>query len=392
MGLSFAVFYTFFGIPLGRMADTRSRRMIVSVGIAFWSVMTVGCGLVNRFWQLAVMRMGVGVGEAALSPAAYSLIADYFPPQRRSTAMSVYSMGIYIGAGLAYVLGGFVAQFAAGQDSATLPVVGAVRSWQIVFFVVGLPGLLVALLLLTVREPLRRGTSSAAGQAQVATMRETRAYLSQNVATIVCLNLGVALMTLYAYGATSWVPSLFVRRFGWDAGLTGKTYGTIIAIAGTLGVVGGGWLADWWALRGRSDAPVRVAWVAGLLSLPCGLLYPVAPTGFWTAVLLIPMVFLGSMPYGVIPAAIQRMMPNTMRAQATAVYLFVINIIGMGLGPTVVAVLTDHVFHDPKAVNYSLLIVSTGAFAIASVLLGVGLKHYRRSLDYLQEWSEAEAD
>lgn len=139
MGASFAIFYTLFGIPLGWLADTRSRRLIITVGVAFWSIMTASCGLTKRFWELAVMRMGVGVGEATLSPAAYSMIADYFPPQRRSTAMSVYSMGIYIGAGLAYILGGIVVGFASKQESFPLPVIGSVRSWQLVFFIVGLP-------------------------------------------------------------------------------------------------------------------------------------------------------------------------------------------------------------------------------------------------------------
>ena len=142
MGFSFAVFYTLFGIPLGRLADTRSRRVIISVGIAVWSVMTAGCGLARTFWQLAVMRMGVGVGEASLSPSAYSLISDYFRPERRSTAMSVYSMGIYIGSGLAFILGGFDHRVrVSGQESTVLPWVGPVRSWQLVFLVVGLPGL-----------------------------------------------------------------------------------------------------------------------------------------------------------------------------------------------------------------------------------------------------------
>ena len=157
MGPSFAVFYTLFGIPLGRLADTRSRRAIISVGVAVWSIMTAGCGLTRTFWQLAVMRMGVGVGEASLSPSAYSLISDYFRPERRSTAMSVYSMGIYIGSGLAFLVGGFIIQLAAGTETTAVPWIGPVRSWQLVFLLVGLPGLLISLLLLTVREPVRKG-------------------------------------------------------------------------------------------------------------------------------------------------------------------------------------------------------------------------------------------
>ena len=161
MGASFAVFYTFFGIPLGRLADTRSRRGIIAVGIAFWSVMTTGCGLVNKFWQLALLRMGLGVGEASLSPSAYSLIFDYFRPAQRSTAISVYSMGIYIGSGLAFILGGLVIRSTSGQEHFILPLLGAMRSWQIVFFVVGLPGFLMSLLLLTIREPERQGANRA---------------------------------------------------------------------------------------------------------------------------------------------------------------------------------------------------------------------------------------
>jgi MFS family permease len=157
MGLTFAVFYTLFGVPLGRLADTRSRRTIIAAGIGVWSLMTAGCGLAKHFWQLALFRVGVGVGEAALSPSAYSLIADYFRPERRSTAMSVYSMGIFVGSGLAFIVGGMVAQFSAAQESYVLPLIGGIRSWQLVFLIVGFPGLAVALLLYTIREPTRKG-------------------------------------------------------------------------------------------------------------------------------------------------------------------------------------------------------------------------------------------
>ncbi len=168
MGVSFAVFYTLFGIPLGRLADTKNRRNVIAVGIAFWSVMTAGCGLARQYWTLALMRMGVGIGEATLSPSAYSMIADYFRPERRSTAMSVYSMGIYIGSGLAFVLGGIVVKFAAQQESIELPWLGSIRSWQLVFLLVGLPGLPVALLTwLTVREPARRGVATTASLGEV---------------------------------------------------------------------------------------------------------------------------------------------------------------------------------------------------------------------------------
>ena len=392
MGLSFAFFYTLFGIPLGRLADVSSRRLIISVGIAFWSLMTAGCGMTRKFWDLALMRMGVGVGEAALSPAAYSLIADYFPPHRRSTAMSVYSMGIYIGSGLAFVLGGAVVKFASAQESFEVPVIGFVRNWQLVFFIVGLPGLLVALLLLTVKEPTRKAFSSAGSRPhRVATIKETFQYVLDNKATFICLNLGVALVTLNAYASTSWVPSLFIRRYGWSQGQTGIVYGTILAVSGPLGVVTGGWIADRWQQKGLPDSPVRVAWLSTLCGITFTVLYPLAPSAYQTAFFLLPMVFFSSMPFGVAPAAIQRMMPNSMRAQATAIYLFVINIIGMGLGPTVAAVLTEKVFGDKACVHYSLLVVGFTSHVFASVLLWFSMKNYRRSVDYLQQWNESAA-
>jgi MFS family permease len=391
MGLSFTVFYSFLGIPLGRLADTHSRRAIISVGIAVWSVMTAGCGLARGFWQLALARMGVGVGEASLSPSAYSLISDYFRPARRSTAMSVYSMGIYIGSGLAFVLGGLVISYTSGRESFVLPFVGAMRSWQIVFLAVGLPGLLVALLLLTIREPARKETRAARGEgtdAGSSAFTAVGCYVLANRTTFLYLNLGIAMIALYGYGATSWVPTLFMRRHGWSPGQTGLVFGLIVAVFGTVGIVTGGFLADRLRGGGHADANVRVALLAAAAGLPSVVAFPLVPAAHWAAAVLSVVVFFMSMPFGVAPAAIQQMMPNAMRAQATAVYLFVINLIGLGLGPTVVATLTEDVFRDKRAVHYSLLTVGALAYVAAIILLGLGLGPYRRSLDFLKNWGE----
>jgi MFS family permease len=392
IGPSFAVFYTLFGIPLGRLADTRSRRAIISVGIALWSVMTAGCGLTKTFWQLALMRMGVGVGEASLSPSAYSLISDYFRPERRSTAMSVYSMGIYIGSGLAFLLGGFIVQLAAGTETTTVPWIGPVRPWQLVFLLVGLPGLLISLLLLTVREPVRKGARlKADGSAiQAPTGRAVWSYIRTNSATFLCLTLGTGLVALYGYGAYAWIPVMLARRYGWTLGQIGPVFGLIVGIGGTLGIVTGGRLADWLRPRGRVDSDMRIALWAAAAALPFVVLFPLSLSGNLAAALLVPVVFLMSMPFGVAPAAIQQMMPNTMRAQATAVYLFVINLVGIGLGPLIVAALTEKVFHDPKAVHLSLLIVGAVSFALAVALLWAGLRPYRDSLLYLKRFEQAD--
>ena len=392
MGASFAVFYTLFGIPLGRLADSWSRRWLVVLGIAFWSLMTAGCGLTRKFGQLALARIGVGVGEASLSPAAYSLIADYFPPEGRSTALAVYGMGIYIGSGLALILGALVVQFASGQENFVLPLAGAVRSWQVVFFVVGLPGLLVALLVLTVREPARRGVRpNGAGDSATPSvpLGEVWVYLRGNRRTFSCLFFGIAIAALSAYGALTWIPTFFIRRHGWTVGDTGLVFGLIVGVCGTVGILTAGRLADRLRRRGQSDANLRVALLGVAGCIPFSALFPLVSSGGMAALLLAPLFFFSSMPFGLAPAAIQQLMPNTMRGQASALYLFVVNLIGLGLGPTVVATLTEDVFRDKNAVHLSLLIVSVGGYVCAVVLLWGGLKHYGRSLEYLNEWTKA---
>ena len=347
MGLSFALFYTVCGIPLGRVADTRSRRGLIAVGILFWSAATAACGMAKMYWQFLLCRIGVGVGEAALSPAAYSLIADSFPAERRATAISVYSMGVYLGSGLAFLVGGLVIQFASEQGDVTLPVLGEVRPWQLIFLILGVAGVLFTLLMLAVKEPARRG----AGAGVAVPLSEVGRYIRANRRTVLLHNFGFAGLAFAGYGSAAWVPTFYIRTYGWDAGQVGIVYGSIVAVFGCLGIVFGGRLADWMAKRGRSDANMRVGLYAALGALPMVVLFPLMDTAFWASVLMAPTVFCLSMPFGVAPAAIQEIMPNSMRGQASAIYLFVITLIGLGVGPTAVALVTDFVFADDAALR-----------------------------------------
>ncbi len=391
MGFGFAVFYALFGIPLGRLADSRSRRTIIAVGFVFWSLMTAGCGLARNFWQMLLLRMGVGVGEAALSPSAYSILSDYFPRERRATAISVYSMGIYIGSGLAFLLGGLVIAYASTQDVWRLPVVGETRPWQVIFFIVGLPGVLLALLAYTVREPMRRGLRMVRSNdgmliSTQVPLGEVYAYILKNWQTFVCHTVGFALLSFSSYGTSAWVPTMFVRNHGWSASRAGIVYGAIVMVFATLGVVAGGWVADKMVARGRRDATMRIGLIVAVAWFPFGLLYPIVADASLAAALLVPSVFLASAPFGVAPAAIQQIMPNEMRGQASAIYLFVVNLIGLGVGPTAVAMTTDYVFRDDNAVNYSLLIVCSIAHVVSALLLWAGLKPFVQSLDRLKQW------
>ena len=383
MGLSFALFYTVCGIPLGRLADTKSRRGLIAVGVLFWSAMTAACGMARLYWQFLLCRIGVGVGEAALSPAAYSLIADSFPAERRATAISVYSMGVYLGSGLAFLLGGLVIKFASAQGDVLLPVLGEVRPWQLIFLILGAAGVLFSLLLLAVREPSRRGV----GAGVAVPLAEVGRYLRANRRTVLYHNFGFAGLAFAGYGSAAWIPTFFIRTYGWDAGHVGVVYGSIVAVFGCLGIVFGGRLADWMAKRGRTDANMRVGLYAAMAALPCVASFPLMDNALWAAVLMAPTVFCLSMPFGVAPAAIQEIMPSAMRGQASAIYLFVITLIGLGIGPTAVALVTDYLFADDQALRYSLLIVSTLAVASSLLLLAKGLQPYRESVLHLQQWA-----
>ena len=387
MGLSFALFYTVCGIPLGRVADTRSRRGLIAVGILFWSAATAACGMAKMYWQFLLCRIGVGVGEAALSPAAYSLIADSFPAERRATAISVYSMGVYLGSGLAFLVGGLVIQFASAQGDVTLPVLGEVRPWQLIFLILGVAGVLFTLLMLAVKEPARRGV----GAGVAVPLSEVGRYIRANRRTVLLHNFGFAGLAFAGYGSAAWVPTFYIRTYGWDAGQVGIVYGSIVAVFGCLGIVFGGRLADWMAKRGRSDANMRVGLYSALGALPMVTLFPLMDTAFWASLLMAPTVFCLSMPFGVAPAAIQEIMPNSMRGQASAIYLFVITLIGLGVGPTAVALVTDFVFADDAALRYSLLIVTTLAVLMSIILLAKSLKPYRESVTRLEQWAASPA-
>ena len=377
MGFSFAIFYTILGIPLGRLADHWNRSGLIAGGVVVWSLMTSLCGLASSYWQLFLFRIGVGVGEATLSPAAYSMIADYFPPERRATAISVYSMGIYLGSGIAFLVGGLVIQFAVAQGAVTLPLVGDIRPWQLVFLVLGGSGIVFSFAFMLVREPPREGAGNSV------TFGAVVAHLWRNRRTVLCHNLGFAMLAFCSYGTAAWVPSFFIRTFNWKAGDVGIIYGLIVMVFGCAGILFGGWLTDRWLKRGKTDAALRVGILASGVAIVGGV-YLMASTGTLAAVLMVPAVFALGMPFGAAPAAIVAIVPNQMRGQTAAVYLFIVNLIGLGVGPTAVALVTDYVFANDLALKWSMLIVGTIANLMAIILLAAGLKPYRETIGRLR--------
>jgi len=387
-GLAFALFYTILGLPIGRLADRTSRRRVIAVGIGLWSVMTMVCGLASSFWTLFLARMGVGVGEATLSPAAYSIVADYFPPRVLPKAMSVYSMGIFVGAGLAFILGGAVIDLTTANTDWVLPLIGPVRPWQMTFFAVGLPGFLVVALMASVREPRRRGrlTDDREGAAPPVPLIDVLRFLIARRRTYGAHFFGIALMALMGYGAAAWIPEFAVRTYGMARGDIGLAYGAGILVLSTGGIVAAGWLTSHLAAKGFSDASFRVIIGAALIIFVTGSMATLMPTPTGFFLLMAPLLLVSGVSNGIGPAALQLITPNEMRAQVSAVYLFVINMIGLGLGPTVVAVMTDYLFGYDGGVKYSLALLHAGAAPLAAVILWRGLRHLRASEAEAAAW------
>ncbi len=375
-GFAFAIFYTFMGIPLGRLADRASRRTLIAGGLAFWSLATAACGLAQTFTQLFLARVGVGVGEAALSPAAQGLITDYFPRRRIGLAQSLYGMAIPIGGGLALVIGGAVAEAARTAGPITAPLIGQVAAWQVTFFIVGLPGLALLPLVAMIREPKRR-VFNAAPRADAG---NARAFLRSRWGFFALLFLGMAALTTYAYANVAWLPTYFIRVHGWDRATVGLFYGLTLAVFGCAGLVCGGLFSDRLMRRGRGDAHLLTAIGAvAILVLP-GIAAPLAPTPLLSLALLSIVIFFGAMPTGCAAAMVQLVTPPDLRGTMVAVQLFVMNLIGFGIGPLLIGFLTESVFADPRAVGRSLSLTVGVCSVLGGCLLLAARRPYRRAL------------
>lgn len=385
-GFAFTILYSVLGLPLGRYADRHNRKYLVACGIAIWSVMTMACGLASSYGELFVARIGVGIGEATLAPAAYSMICDAFHARRRGTALGAFTSGIYLGIGASIAIGGLVLAALRGAPEVTLPLFGTLRAWQAAFVCVGAPGLLVALLMLTVPEPARGAVN---GVHEGASLRDALAYLHRHRSLFALQMLGYALLAMAAYGTGSWVPTMFIRSHHWAASQAGISYGLAVTVFGAIGGILAGTLGDRWLAAGRRDA--RLLLTAGVVVLWIPLICGGMLTGNpWVALACLGIgAGLSSMANGLGPTTLHDVVPGWLRGQATALFFFVINMVGLGVGPTAIALVTDRVFHDDAALHYSVIVVAVPAILLGIALLLCARKAYAERLTQL---SNGEAD
>ena len=344
-GTAFALFYVTLGIPVARYADRHSRRNLIAIALAFWSGMTALCGAAGNFVQLALARIGVGIGEAGCSPPAHSMIADLYPPERRSTAMGIYTVGISAGIMLAFLLGGWVV---------------ANLGWREAFFIVGLPGVLLAVVFwLTVQEPKRGHSEGREAVSEQPSFTQTLRFL-QHRSSFGHMTMAAGLSSYVGYSVLSFLPSFLVRSYGMPADQIGIYLGLIVGLIGGAGFFLGGYIADHLGQSGHKRALVFIALTVFLSAIPYAGMFM---SDSWQAALL----------FFVIPAAtanvylapvlsqVQGLVSLRMRAMASALALLIINVIGLGLGPLLTGLLSDVLAasYGEESMRYSLLIVTS---------------------------------
>lgn len=366
-GFAFALFFCVLGIPFGRMADRYSRKHIIGGGVLLWSLMTVACGLADSYEMLFIARMGVGVGEAALAPAGYSLLADTYRKERLVRAMSVFTLGGTVGGGLAFLVGGQVIDYAATAGATPFGLDG-LKPWQFTFIAVGLPGIVVAALFMLVHEPVRRGNPSAVRQS----FTQAFAYLWGRRGDYAPLYLAATFMAVLSYGGLTWFPTHLIRSFGLTPGDTGLILGTVHILGPICGVTLATVLTERFMARGHHDAPMRtiaiVAPLAGLFFMA-----PLAPTLEITiAMWFLATVFVTGY-YGVTVATLQTLTPNNLRATNSAVLTLVVSMGGLAVGAALIGAAADNLFaNDPRGIGKAVSLVCgiSALLAMTTALIG----------------------
>lgn len=376
-GLAFGLFYAFMGIPMGLAADRISRRNLIVAGIGLWSLATIGSGLAQSFGSLFAARLLVGLGEAALGPAAISLIADLFAPARRGRPISVYMMGQGLANGIAISLTSLILAAAGAGAFLGFPVLGALVPWRTVFVIFGACGLVIALaMLLLTREPPRQGDAPKAA-AQVPGAAEA-AYLWRNRAVLLPLYFGFATCFTVAYGGASWAPSMLLRAYGATPAYLGAWLGPLSILFSAIGPLVGGTLLDRSMRSGDTLARFRILSVAPLFALPFTLSVLAHELHFAT-VLVASANAVFSVVGTVMFATLQSVVPPRMRGSSIALTLVLNTILGASLGPLMVASVTERVFGDPASVGWSIALVCVPFLLLGTGLYAVALRAIRKA-------------
>jgi MFS family permease len=331
------------------------------------------------------------VGEACNGPATYSLLADLFPKERLARAVSVMQFGFVAGNGISTIVAGAIIGFLSAGALVHVPVLGAVRPWQATFLAVGLPGLLVALLFTTIIEPPRRGRMTAVTGAQppakkAIPVRQVVQFINDNRTTYAPMFLSLALQSIVTFGILGWSATFFVRTYGWTIPHFAYANGLLLLVLMPLGLIPGSLLAEHWTRQGRDDANMRVTFLSTLLFAPTAIAFALMPNAALAMALLGAGYLVSSLQFGPINAAIQTVTPNEMRGQVTALYLFIFNLFGSGLGPFAIGFVTDHIVRSEAKLGESIALTAAVLSPLVLIIMWLGIKPYARSVARARAW------
>ena len=376
-GWGFVLAYVIFSIPFGRIVDKVNRVRVLIGGIVIWSVATAACGFSKNSWQLVLSRSGVGAGEAALTPASWSIISDLFPVERRSFPMSIYLMGPYIGQGLSLLFGAQILRIY--NEPVTLLESIIIQPWQIIFLIIAVPGIILGLFMFTLKDPERK-EGLTGDREENESIKEVFSYVIKNIGAYMPLLVGSAFIIVLLYGLQSWVPTFLHRIHGWEHTRIGDQYGLVALFAGSLGVISGP-VFERYLTKLNFNPPIIILCI--ITSVALTIFGPITFLALNSEVVLIGIFitsFFITFPLALFATSLQNITPNQYRGVVSGLYVFTVNIVGYGLGPMVVAFFTDKVFKSEMAIDLSMATMFLICGPISFFIFYFGRKPFSRAL------------
>lgn len=378
-GLAFAVFYGTAAIPLGWLVDRWKRTKIIAAGITLWSVATIASGFATKFWHLFLARVGVGAGEATLSPAAFSIIGDSFPPEKRGKPIAFYTMALIVGGALSGYIIAFTLRVTDGLEVVHIPLLGDFAPWQAIFIIIGTPSLLLALVFFLIKEPPRQISAPSGAETQGNGFLDTLKLLGRNWGTYASFVSLICVMTIIAYSQAFFLPSVFERVYGWSGEFYAFANATGTLVLGVPVYLATGFLSDYFSKRGNPGAPFLILLAGFLLMTPAGAIAFVMPNG-WLAFIILMINSIGIMIVSAVGVtALLNITPARVRGQVVAIYYMIISLAGLLLGPSTVGSLSTRLFGEEN-LNFAVAAVPAIYGIIPLLMLPIIRKLYLQQM------------
>lgn len=373
----FSLFYALASIPLAWLIDRGNRTKILSICLALWTLFTIAGGVLHSFWSIFIARVGVGIGEASVTPAAHSIIGDIMPKRSLPLAIAIFQGGAILGTGLAFIFGGLVISVVRHADPIEIPIFGLIFAWQLSFFIVAAPGFLVLFLLNTIREPKRpRVTTEVQDNMAQITLKS---FYQGNWKTILSHHTGFACLVLMGHAFVFWTPSFFERAHGVPAENAAIIYGIIFIIAGTIATTSSAKLAQFAMAKGSSESLIIIAILGAIGLIVSVFAIQLADSAFSAFALYVPALFFLNVPFGLSFAALPLIAPAHLRGRVAAIYMLTLSV-GNAFGPPITGYLSEHIFIESDGLIQALRIVTSVFGLVGITILFVGKKQFGRSI------------